>query len=542
MGIKDVIKIENLIRAYNQVRSNRGWKYDGHKFTESVTKLGKLCNDVGSGRYKPDPIRRVWIPKANGTDKRPWGLGSIKDKIVQEALRNVLERVYEPIFQDSSHGFRPNRSCHTALKEVVYKTSNYKWYIVGNIEKCFDRIDHGILINLVKKRISCKGIEDLLWKILRTPVVERSKRGHQFTIKPKMGIPQGGVISPLLRNIYLHELDEYMEEKSKNFVSGNRRRSNMKRAREMGTPQGDPMDTSYKRLKYIRYAEDYLVSIIGSKEEACTIQLDMERILYEKLKLISGNSVPKVVHTSEGVEFLGFKIKTLKTLEMPIKKNVEGRKGRVQTRTLLIMPLRRVYERLKSKGFIHQTRGTPTRIGWLIHESPETIVKYYSWVYQGIANYYSCAMNSAMLARVDYLLRYSCCLTLASKMRLGTKKKVYSKFGYNLKVSDEVEFKGYKWSKREFKIKEVENWSERLNKKWIRRTSDIESNKCVVCGAEGEIEMHHVNHLRKMKVVSKRNPMKKNELSKLRRQIPVCKKCHKKIHAGVYDGLALKEL
>lgn len=548
MGLKEVKNISNLMKAYDNVSSNKGWKTEltGEKFVESYEELEKLSRELGSGVYKPKPVGTIVIPKENG-GKRRLGVPNRKDRIVQMGIKLVLEERFEGKFEDCSYGFRMGRSIHSLLKKLRYTIADSVWVIEGDISKCFDEINHRKLMELVKREVKDAGLISLLWKILRAGYYEN---GALF--KPGKGVPQGSIIGPMMSNIYLDELDKYVMGIKKDLEEGTnkRRRSNpeyrkilwedgdARRARRLGIPSRDPMDEKYIRVHYYRYADDFVVFVTGPRSLAVEIREDIRKFLSETLNLelsVEKTKIRNVV--KEGTDFLGFRIKRCSTKGLPI---IKGRRETI--RPQIIMPLGKVIEKLKQKGFMDKTRNSPTRVGKLIHNTPEEIVSYYNWVYSGLANYYSCADNRSQLNRVCYVLRYSCALTLASKLRLRTKKKVFKKFGYELKVGEDVKYMGYKRKPRRFSVEVLDNWENRLSKKWVRRTHKLLGVKCAACGIDEGIEMHHVNPVRKMSVVFKANPLKKHELIRKRRLIPVCHKCHVNIHKGKYDGMSLKYL
>ena len=201
--------------AYKKLYANNGASTTGtDKDTAdgfSVEYIHNLIEKLKSGEYQPKPSRRIYIPKANGK-MRPISIPSFSDKLVQEAMRMILEAVYEPIFMDVSHGFRPNRSCHTALEQVKRDFTGARWFVEGDIKGCFDNINHEVLVKIVNCKIKDARFIQLLWKFLKAGYMENWKYNKTYS-----GTPQGGIISPILANIYLHELDKKVMEMKKLF-------------------------------------------------------------------------------------------------------------------------------------------------------------------------------------------------------------------------------------------------------------------------------------------------------------------------------------
>ena len=247
--------------AYKNLYANNG---AGTKGVDNDTadgfskeKVNKIIKSLSDETYTPKPVRREYIQKQNSTKKRPLGIPTFTDKLVQEVLRMILESVYEPIFSNFSHGFRPNRSCHTALKTIKNEFSGTTWFIEGNIKGCFDNIDHHVLTNIIHAKIKDARFIKLIWKFLKAGYMKNWKYHATYS-----GCPQGGIVSPLLANIYLNELDKFAEKMAKEFYK-NRDRLNTpeydqiawqinKTQKQAKTAKGQEKTILLERLKELR--------------------------------------------------------------------------------------------------------------------------------------------------------------------------------------------------------------------------------------------------------------------------------------------------
>ena len=288
--------MEWLCIAHANVSQNAGSKTagcDGIKIAyfdkDLENNLQKLAEELRKQKFEPQPVRRVHIPKRNGK-LRPLGIPAIRDRIVQEALRMILEPVFETEFYRHSYGFRPNRNTHDAVGMVIHHASNtakYFWVIEGDIKSYFDTINHKKLMHLLRRRIKDKKLLRLIWKFLKAGVME----GKLFKNTDK-GTPQGGIISPLLANLYLHELDMYMQKKAGTGHGRVRRRRQGKAC-----------------YVHIRYADDFVVMCTGTRADAEAMKLELQRFLTEELKLTLSMEKTRITHINDGFKFLGFDIK-----------------------------------------------------------------------------------------------------------------------------------------------------------------------------------------------------------------------------------------
>ena len=211
-----------FLRAYQKIHAKQGNMTPGTDGTTidgfSRKQICQLIELLKWERYQPKPVRRTYIPKKNGK-MRPLGIPAFADKLVQEVVRQILEAIYEPIFSDNSHGFRPNRSCHTALYQIKSTCRGTNWVIEGDITGCFDHIDHEILLKILSKKIDDGRFLELIRKFLKAGYLEFNQKYNSLS-----GTPQGGIISPILANIYLHEFDKFMEVISAEYTKGKQRR------------------------------------------------------------------------------------------------------------------------------------------------------------------------------------------------------------------------------------------------------------------------------------------------------------------------------
>ncbi len=334
---------EWLAQAWEQIRRNRGSQTAGidnkTALDVDINLIHKLAEELRTGKYRPKPVRRVLIPKANGKT-RPLGIPTIKDRIVQQAVKMLLEPIFEADFLNCSHGFRQGRSTHTALRDVARSYPPTSWIIEGDIEACFDNISHAKLLNRIGNRLADEKVLNLIRLFLKAGYME-DWRYH----KTYSGTAQGGIISPLLANIFLHQLDEYIEKELDANRSQSQKQLNSRRNPEycvierritrlrrklretdreghrLITGELRELERQRKRIpflakekkhpckvKYVRYADDFVLLIVGAKSEAEAIRNKVKERLSEMgLSLNEGKT--KITHWSRTVPFLGYNIK-----------------------------------------------------------------------------------------------------------------------------------------------------------------------------------------------------------------------------------------
>ena len=562
--------------AYQKIASNGGSTTKGSDGRSidgmSLARIETLIASLKDESYQPHPSRRVHIPKKNGKT-RPLGIPAFEDKLVQEVVRMILEAIYEGHFETTSHGFRPKRSCHTALLHIQKTFNGAKWFIEGDIKGFFDNIDHDVLVGILRERISDDRFIRLIRKFLKAGYVEDWTFHNTYS-----GTPQGGIVSPILANIYLDKLDKYVKEYIQHFDKGTKRRpgkesNNLANERKRtvrklkkvkdGTekaalvarlkaieqeraafPNGDEMDESYRRLKYIRYADDFILGVIGSKEEAQRIKEDIKSFLSASLALELSEEKTLITHTGKSAKFLGYEITV--TRDNHQRRDVRGCLRRTYgKRVRLNVSMATLRDKLLEYGAMEiklrngkEVWKPKCRSGLIFNDDLE-ILDRYNRETVGFCNYYLIANNCVVLHNFRYIMEYSMYKTFAGKYR-STVRKINKKYRYNKLFTVKYEQKGAIKSRTFYKTSfkrrttafngscDIEPYSiadvSRTN-----LTDRLKAEKCELCGATGKLIMHHVRNLKNLKG---KESWERLMSARKRKTIALCPSCHRLRHLG----------
>lgn len=555
------------LRAYAKLQSNAGAMTRGATADTvdgmSLAKIDAIIEALRFERYRWTPVRRTYIPKRGG-NLRPLGVPTWSDKLLQEAIRLVLEAYYEPQFSDCSHGFRPKRGCHTALRHVVRRGKGTKWFIEGDISSCFDRIDHSVLLRIMGERIHDGRFLRLIDGLLKAGYLEEWRFNATLS-----GTPQGGVISPLLANLVLDRLDRFVESTLVPAnTRGQRRKTNhlyvaltvaASRARKVGNlekagqlakaaqalPSREPEDPDFRRLWYVRYADDFLLGFTGPKTEALDIKRQLGAFLRDELKLELSEEKTLVTHARDGAaKFLGYEVHAY---HADSKHDRRGRRcinGGIGLRVPRHVVTAQAAKYMRYGKAVHLKQ----RVG----DSEYSIVAQYQAEYSGVVQYYRLAYNLHTLGRLRRAAELSLAKTLAQKLRL-TCAQVYRRFQRNLVTKDGtykvLEVKQERGTKKRALVAHFgavplkrNDWAaidESPATVYSGRSELLErllAEECELCGSTDTIEVHHVRKLADLKGGS---PWERRMVARQRKTLVVCQRCHNDVHAGRYDGPAI---
>ena len=565
--------------AYLNIHANKGSMTPGSDSkTVDGMSLKRMDNIIASMKdhsYQPKPARRTYITKKNGKF-RPLGIPSSDDKLVQEVVRMILESIYEPTFSENSHGFRPEKSCHTALSQIQNKFTCVRWFIEGDIQQCFDSFDHHVLINILRRRIADEYFIAFIWKLLKAGYMEQWTYNHTYS-----GTPQGSGVSPLLANIYLHELDTFMEEYKESFDIGEYAKGNPEYKREhkklcnikaknaqvwneldkqgkaaahkeqqkqqrtvRSLPSTITNDPHFKRVVYCRYADDFLIGVIGSKQDAEVIKSDIGQLLQEKLKLTMSDEKTKVTHGKNKVRFLGYDITIRRNIQQKrTKKGTIVRTG--SGRIALFVPYEKWRDKLLEYGAMKICKDInggekwkPIHRGFLTNKPDIEIISRINAEIRGLYNYYKLAHNASVIQKFAYIMEYSMYNTLALKYKksVGFIITKFSRNGefripYTTKTGQKYcVFHNTGFGRKETPFKKEVDMPKKGMEAFrpLKLIKRLKADICELCGTQNiEISMHHV---KKLKDLTGKSEWEKLMKKKRRKSLAVCSDCHKLIH------------
>ena len=559
------------LRAYGKLYTNKGAMTPGVTPETvdgmSLRKIETIIEDVRQERYHWTPVRRSYINKKQATKQRPLGQPTWSDKLLQEVIRSILEAYYDPTFSHHAHGFRPGRGCHTALPEISRHWRGVTRFIELDIRACFDSLSHTHIETILRETIYDNRFIRLIKNLLKAGYLEDWHYHQTYS-----GVPQGSICSPILANLVLDKLDKFVEQQLiPTYTQGHRRKTNPPyvaltkaawQARQIGDretarklsqqaqtiPSRDPNDPNFRRLWYVRYADDALLGFTGSKTEAKTIKDQLTDYLQRELSLTLNQQKTLITHArTDQAQFLGYEIQTLHANSQHDhrgQRSINGGIGLRVPRQVIIT---------KSAAYMHH--GKPIHLPQYLNNDPYTIITVYQTQYRGLAQYYQLAYNLSALKRLKGVMEQSLVKTLANKFKTS-RRKIYQRFqsqrqvdGYTYKVLAVTVDRGpdktpltahfggipLRWNKHAT-IKDL-----KPPPIWNERTELVErllAQECELCGATDNIEVHHVRKLADLK----RNGQKDKPewvqimIALQRKTLVVCQTCHHQIHSGRYDG------
>jgi group II intron reverse transcriptase/maturase len=552
--------------AYGRIYSNHGAMTPGACGETadgmSEAKIGRIIHAVRGERFRFSPTRRVYIPKKNGK-KRPLGLPSWSDKLVGEVIRLLLEAYYEPRFSGRSHGFRSRRGCHTALADVVHNWTGTTWFIEGDISDCFGSLDHEVMVSTLAEKIHDNRFLRLIKQMLQAGYLEDWVWHTTLS-----GAPQGGVTSPILSNIYLDRLDTFVEtvlipEYTRGRVRAtnpayreianaidlaryHRRRNGVTfdlrelRGRLRRLPSKDPRDPGYRRLRYVRYADDHLLGFIGPKAEAEEIKQRLSAFLRDNLKLELNQDKTLITHArTHAARFLGYEV----TVQHNNSKLVNGRRSANG-----IIGLRVPRAVIKAKCAPYLKRGKPTYLPLLMNLSDYDIIRLYGAQFRGIVQYYLPAVDVWRLERLRWVMLTSMLKTLAAKHRSTVttmanryKTVIVTPHGRRRCFEARVErvgrkplvarFGGIPLKRQRQSVIEDRILPLVVTPRRVELVDRLRRGRCELCDKRTTVEVHQVRKLADL--ATRRSPQPAwvhIMVRKRRKTLVVCSPCHENIH------------
>lgn len=574
-----MLKCKDLyLIAYGKLSSNQGALTPGIDPEDTVDgmslkRIDAIIEKLGKGCYEWKPSRRTYIDKKRSSNKRPLSMPTWSDKLLQEVMRMILEAYYEPQFRECSHGFRPRRGCHTALKAIQRTWAGTKWFIETDIKGCFDNISHDVLRAILSRKIKDERFLKLVKGMLNVGYMEKGIHYHTYS-----GTPQGGNISPLLANIVLNEFDAYVEnELMPQYNRGKVKKTNPRysqlqgvRARAkkhhqkwlwdeagkrmMETSSRMVNDPDFKRLRYVRYADDSLFGVDGTKKDAENIKEDIGNVL-ERLGLEISREKTLITHARTGkARFLNYSISINWDNTCQTVTSTGAKRRSINGGVVLEMPSD-VYNEWKAK--VHGKKGRVTQRPELLYLSDYDIVSTYEVELQGLINYYTLAHNVYRKGiKLRFFWQESLLRTLANKHNTSI-AKMYRKYHYRGKDGTTIAVTVTRKDKNPlvaiFGRKPIERNLDAVIEDDIQHVytgttqliERLRADTCEICGSHEDVQVHHIKKLKDLRKKWQGRKAKPDWVKKMialrRKTLVVCKRHHDEIHAGRYDGVKLDE-
>ncbi len=528
----------------------------------SKEKISAMIDRIRHERWRWTPVKRVYIPKRSGK-LRPLGLPSWSSKVLQEVVRQILDTYFEPRFSNHSHGFRPGRGCHTALSEIAHGWKGVHWFIEGDISDCFGSLSHEVLMDILAEKIHDNRFLRLIRHMLQAGYLEEW-RWHETL----SGAPQGGVCSPILSNIYLDKLDKFVEtvlmprynrgkrraknpayHRIENAIARAKRRGDRQAVQELRKqrrklPSQDPQDPNFRRLRYVRYADDWLLGFSGPKAEAEEIKREIRTFLRDALKLELSEEKTLITHArTSAAKFLGYQI------VVQHADDKLDRRGQRQVNETI--GLRVPKEVIEQKCALYMRKGKPAQRAEMHHESDYSIVSKYQSEYRGVVQYYLLAHNVGWFSKFQWVAETSLLKTLAGKHKssvaaMARKYKTTTETAHGLRKCFKVvvqrggdkkpliaQFGGIPLKRKQEAILvdhqpqfAMTNRSELLQR--------VLADRCELCGSKEKVEVHHIRKLADLKQPGRKEKPEwvKQMITRRRKTLVVCRNCHEAIHAG----------
>jgi group II intron reverse transcriptase/maturase len=535
----------------------------------SLDKIQVIIDAVRYERYRWKPAKRIYIEKKGSTKKkRPLGLPTWSDKVLQEVIRTILDAYYEPRFSDRSHGFRPARGCHTALQRIYRTWRGTNWFIEGDISACFDSLNHEIMLEILRQDIHDNRFIRLIESLCKAGYLEDWTYHNTLS-----GVPQGGVVSPILSNIYLDRLDQFVESTLlPEYNRGKERQRNpayhrltaavwrarrikkdrtlaralAKQARAM--PTRITNDPTYRRLHYVRYADDFLLGLCGTRAEAEAIKRQLGEFLGQTLRLKLSEAKTLVTHAvTERARFLGYEVSIGLNDQ---RRNTQGERS-INWQPTLYVPR----DRIETKRQTYLRRGKPIHRKELTTNSDYSIVAGYQAEYRGVVNYYRMAINLRDLSKLKWTMETSLTKTLASKFK-ATVSRMYRRYAVTIDTPHGqrkvlrvvIERVGKKplvaqWGAIPLR-RDAQAILDDKPPQWQKNTRTelcerLLAETCELCGSREQVEVHHIRKLRDLRRPGKGEPPAwvRQMAARQRKTLVVCWHCH---HHAIH-GTKVKE-